>query len=127
MLLAEDDSISRALVEAICQKNGWDISIAGNGLETLKLYKKESFDVVLMDGRMPEMDGFEATSRIREFEKKSGKRVPIMAITAYALDGDREKFIAAGVDDYITKPIESDEIFTGKILGLLNKNKSEKL
>ena len=50
-----------------------------------------------------------------------------MAITAYALEGDREKFIAAGVDDYITKPIESDEVFTGKILGLLNKNKSEKL
>ena len=126
VLLAEDDSISRALVEAICHKNGWDISIAGNGFETFEMYKKEKYDVVLMDGRMPEMDGFEATSRIREFEKKSGRRVPIMAITAYALEGDREKFIAAGVDDYITKPIESDEIFTGKILELLNKNTGEK-
>jgi PAS domain S-box-containing protein len=126
VLLAEDDSISRALVEAICYKNGWDISTAGNGFETFEMYKKEKYDVVLMDGRMPEMDGFEATSRIREFEKKSGRRVPIMAITAYALEGDREKFIAAGADDYITKPIESDEIFTGKILGLLNKNTGEK-
>ncbi len=122
VLLAEDDSISRALVEAICCKNGWDISIAGNGFEMFEMYKKEKFDVVLMDGRMPEMDGFEATSRIREFEKKSGRRVPIMAITAYALDGDREKFIAAGADDYISKPIESDDIFTEKILELLNKN-----
>jgi CheY-like chemotaxis protein len=126
VLLAEDDSISRALVEAICCKNGWDLSTAGNGSETFEMYKKERFDVVLMDGRMPEMDGFEATSRIREFEKKSGRRVPIMAITAYALEGDREKFIAAGADDYISKPIESDDIFTGKILGLLNKNTFEK-
>ncbi|HOT76068.1 MAG TPA: response regulator, partial [Candidatus Wallbacteria bacterium] len=80
----------------------------------LDFYKKAEFDLILMDGQMPEMSGLEAAKIIREIEKASaGRRIPIIAITAYAMPGDREKFIAAGMDDYITKPfIDNDILYT---------------
>ncbi len=121
ILIAEDDAISRLLVKAICDKNGWNITMARNGVELLEIYKKEKFDIILMDGQMPLMDGFEAASIIRDIEKKSKTKIPIIAITACALKEEQEKFIAAGMDDYISKPIESETLFTQKILSYINK------
>ncbi len=121
ILLAEDDAISRLLVKAICDKNGWNIFMARNGVELLEIYKKEKFDIILIDGQMPLMDGFEAAAEIRALEQKSGTRIPIIAITACALKEEQQKFIDAGMDDYISKPIESETLFTQKILSYINK------
>lgn len=105
VLLAEDDNINGLLIINMMAGFGWDIKWARNGTEALEMFSAEKFDAVIMDGQMPEMSGFETSARIRELEKVSGGRVPIIALTAYAMPGDREKFLAAGMDDYITKPV----------------------
>jgi CheY-like chemotaxis protein len=105
VLLAEDDKINGLLIINMMVGFGWDIKWARNGTEALEMFSAEKFDAVIMDGQMPEMSGFETAARIRDLEKFSGGRVPIIALTAYAMPGDREKFLAAGMDDYITKPV----------------------
>jgi two-component system, sensor histidine kinase and response regulator len=84
--------------------------LAQNGREALEMLKKQNFDIVLMDIQMPEMDGFEATKRIREKEQASGTHQPIIALTAHAMKGDRERCLASGMDDYLNKPIRPDEL-----------------
>ena len=84
--------------------------MAADGREALAALEKESFDLVLMDLQMPEMDGFEATAAIRKKEKGSGNHLPIVALTAHAMKGDREKCLAAGMDGYLTKPIRPHEL-----------------
>jgi CheY-like chemotaxis protein len=84
--------------------------VAGNGKEGLAALEKQSFDLVLMDVQMPEMDGFEATAAIREKEKTSGNHLPVIAMTAHAMVGDKERCLEAGMDDYITKPIRVEEL-----------------
>jgi two-component system, sensor histidine kinase and response regulator len=84
--------------------------VTGNGREALEELEKESFDVVLMDIQMPEMDGFEATAAIREKEKLTGAHIPIIAMTANALKGDEEKCLQAGMDGYVSKPIQTKEL-----------------
>jgi two-component system sensor histidine kinase/response regulator len=84
--------------------------VAADGREALAAIEKEGFDLVLMDLQMPEMDGFEATVAIREKEKAGGARLPIVALTAHAMKGDREKCLAAGMDGYLTKPIRTVEL-----------------
>src|SRR5262249_61389849 len=86
---------------------GHEVRITGNGIEALAASANERFDVVLMDVQMPEMDGFKATAAIREKEKTAGTRLPIIAMTAHALKGDRERCLAAGMDGYVSKPISS--------------------
>ncbi len=116
ILLAEDDRISQLLIKTIAGEHEWDITIAQNGLEALQHFQNEHFDIILMDGQMPEMDGFEATAEMRKLETAdSKKRTPVIAMTAYAMPGDRQKCIDSGMDDYISKPIDSDE-FIEKIL-----------
>ena len=105
VLLAEDDRINGLLIINMMAVFGWDIKWARNGAVALEMFAAEKFDAVIMDGQMPEMSGFETAARIRDIEKVSGGRVPIIALTAYAMPGDREKFLAAGMDDYITKPV----------------------
>ena len=84
--------------------------LAGNGREALEALEKASFDLVLMDVQMPEMDGFQATAAIREKEKGSDVHLPVIALTAHAMKGDREKCLAGGMDGYLTKPIRPREL-----------------
>ena len=102
ILIAEDDEINQKFIVALLKYNNLEAMTASNGLEALCYYETGNFDVIIMDGQMPEMDGFEASKKIRELEVKNGGHIPIIALTAYAMEGDREKFIAAGMDDYIS-------------------------
>jgi PAS domain S-box-containing protein len=111
LLLAEDNPVNQRLAVRILQKWGHTVSVAGNGRKALEMWEKEAFDLVLMDVQMPEMSGFEATAAIREREKQTGQRTPIIAMTAHAMDGDREKCLAAGMDHYVTKPIDQKRLF----------------
>src|SRR6202022_1671902 len=94
----------------LLEKRGHRVVVAGNGREALDALEKGNFDLVLMDVQMPEMDGLEATASIREKEKTSGLHQPIIALTAHAMKGDREKCLAAGMDGYLTKPIRPPEL-----------------
>jgi CheY-like chemotaxis protein len=93
------------------EKKGWRVFTVENGKEALDALKEEAFDIVLMDVQMPVMDGFKATGLIRVQEKDTEKHIPIIAMTAYALKGDRERCLDAGMDDYITKPINAAELY----------------
>lgn len=110
ILLAEDDEVSRALANIYLQKKGYEVIMAQNGIEAVLLFEKGDYDLVLMDINMPYMNGYEATAVIREKEEMVNMHIPIIAMTAYALSGDREKCIAAGMDDYITKPIDINKL-----------------
>jgi signal transduction histidine kinase/DNA-binding response OmpR family regulator len=110
VLLAEDNLVNQRLGMRLLEKRGHSIVVAGNGRETLTAFESGGFDLILMDLQMPEMDGFEATTAIRQWEKASGNRVPIVALTAHAMKGDREKCLAAGMDGYLTKPIRPAEL-----------------
>jgi CheY-like chemotaxis protein len=105
VLLAEDNIINQKLANGLLDKLGCKIKTVNNGKEALEAAKNNVYDIIFMDVQMPEMDGFEATGLIREWEKETGKHTPIVAMTAHAMKGDREKCIDAGMDDYMTKPI----------------------
>ena len=110
VLLAEDNLVNQRLVVRLLEKRGHRVVVAGTGLEALQALEKERFDLVLMDVQMPEMDGLEATAAIREKEKNSGLHQPVVALTAHAMKGDREKCLAVGMDGYLTKPIRPQEL-----------------
>jgi CheY-like chemotaxis protein len=111
VLLAEDNLVNQRLAVRMIEKRGHHVGVAITGKEAVAALEKETFDVVLMDVQMPEMDGFEATAAIREKEKVSGLHQPIIALTAHAMKGDREKCLAAGMDGYLTKPVRSQELY----------------
>lgn len=111
VLLAEDNAINRRLVERLLTLKGCRVIHAVNGKEAVRKYKENTVDIVLMDIQMPEMDGYEAAEKIRELESGTGKRVPIIAITAHALTNYREKSYASGMDGYLTKPINPETMF----------------
>ncbi|MBM3242137.1 response regulator [Candidatus Poribacteria bacterium] len=111
ILLAEDDTVNQKMVVRMLQKRGHTVAVAKNGQEALAALEKEAFDIVLMDVQMPEMDGFEATAVIREKEKTTGVHIPIAAMTAHAMKGDRERCLEAGMDNYVSKPIKAQELF----------------
>jgi two-component system sensor histidine kinase/response regulator len=110
VLLAEDNLVNQRLAVRLLEKRGHRVVVASTGLEALEALEKESFDLVLMDVQMPEMDGLEATATIREKEKSSGLHQAVVALTAHAMKGDREKCLAAGMDGYLTKPIRPQEL-----------------
>jgi CheY-like chemotaxis protein/anti-sigma regulatory factor (Ser/Thr protein kinase) len=110
VLLAEDNAVNRLLAVRLLEKRGHKVVVAGNGLEALAALKKEAFDVIFMDVQMPEMDGYEATAAIREAEKNSGRHQQVIALTAHAMKGDRERCLAAGMDGYLSKPIRPQEL-----------------
>ncbi len=110
VLLAEDNAVNRELALEILRERGHRITIAANGREALERARKSLFDVVLMDVQMPEMDGLAATRAIREHERRTGTHVPIVAMTAHALKGDRERCLEAGMDSYVSKPIRPRDL-----------------
>jgi signal transduction histidine kinase/ActR/RegA family two-component response regulator len=110
VLVAEDNAINQKLIEKLLSRDGHKVTMVGNGLEAMEALERIEVDLVLMDVQMPIMDGLEATRRIRKQESGRGRHQRIVAITANAFDGDREKCMAAGMDDYITKPIQSSEL-----------------
>jgi CheY-like chemotaxis protein len=111
ILLAEDNQINQKLATILLQRRGHRVTLAENGHQALDALARESYDLVLMDVEMPEMDGVRATALIRQQEGRQGGRVPIIALTAHALKGDRERFLAAGMDDYLTKPLDAGRLF----------------
>ncbi len=118
-LLAEDDPINRQLEKIFLQKIGLIVETASDGIEAVQKFSASDYDIVFMDCEMPGLDGFSATRKIREIENDGRRRTPIIAMTAYALSGDRDKCIEAGMDDYVSKPINVKELseITAKRIG----------
>ena len=117
ILLVEDNEMNRDMLSRRLKRKGYDVALAVDGLEGVTMAIEGGHDLILMDMSLPELDGWEATRRVREAET-DGRHVPIIGLTAHAMAGDREKALAAGCDDYDTKPVELDRLL-GKIEALL--------
>jgi len=111
ILLAEDSLVNQKLAVALLEGQGHKVQVVNNGQEAISALQMEKFDMVLMDVQMPEMDGLEATRKIRSSEQHTGVHIPIVAMTAHALIGDRERCLETGMDAYVAKPIRADELF----------------
>jgi PAS domain S-box-containing protein len=111
ILVAEDNPVNQTLVVCRLKQWGHTVAIAGNGAEAVRAWEGDSFDLVLMDVQMPETSGLEATAAIRAREKATGRRTPIVALTAYSMKGDRERCLEAGMDAYLAKPIRAEDLF----------------
>jgi len=122
ILLVEDGKLNQFIATQLLESWGCDVMIANNGKEALTMLLQNFFDCILMDVQMPELDGIEATELIRKFPDPSKSAVPIIALTANALISDREKYIKAGMNDCIAKPIEEFKLFAGIVKNVLNKN-----
>jgi two-component system, sensor histidine kinase and response regulator len=110
ILLAEDNAVNQKLAMRVLEKRGHAVSLAETGKVALETFEKQDFDLILMDLQMPEMDGLEATVAIRKREQLSGKHIPIIAMTANAMPGDKERCLAAGMDGYVSKPLQVKEL-----------------
>ena len=111
VLLAEDNAVNRMVAVRLLEKRGHTVVAVENGREALHALDREPFDVVMMDVQMPEMDGLEATAAVRAREGVQGGHVPIVALTAHAMKGDRERCLEAGMDAYVSKPVNAEELF----------------
>lgn len=112
ILVADDNLINLRLARGLLAKQGHSAVAVSSGSEALSALQQQDFDLVLMDVQMPDMDGFETTKALRAQERTSGKHLPIVAMTAYAMSGDRERCLAAGMDSYVTKPVDAIKLFT---------------
>jgi hypothetical protein len=110
VLLAEDNSVNRELASTVLQKMGHSVEAVWNGQEVLESWQAGGFDLILMDVQMPILDGLETTARIRQQEEGTGRHIPIIGLTAHAMKGDREHGLAAGMDDYLTKPLQLEDL-----------------
>jgi two-component system, sensor histidine kinase and response regulator len=110
ILLAEDNVINQRVAVRLLEKQGHSIVVAANGKQAVDIYQTEGLDIILMDVQMPDMNGYEATAAIREIERVSRKHIPIIAMTAHAMKGDREHCLEAGMDGYLSKPIKVSEV-----------------
>jgi CheY-like chemotaxis protein len=120
ILLAEDNLVNQMLMVRLLQKRGHRVTVAANGKIALEQLEREQFDLVLMDVQMPELDGLAAAQEIRRREQLGGRHIPIVALTAHAMSGDRERCLAAGMEGYLTKPINTKEL--DETLNLYAKN-----
>ena len=111
VLLAEDNAVNQRLAQRVLERRGWRVTVAPNGRDAVRLFETGAFDLVLMDVQMPEVNGFEAAAAIRQLERGTGRHMPIVAMTAHAMKGDRELCLGAGMDDYVPKPIRAAELF----------------
>jgi len=111
ILLAEDNRVNQVVAVRLLEKRGYVVTVAGDGRAVLSAIEKQSFDLVLMDVQMPEMDGLQATAAIRKREQPGGNHLPILAMTANAFKEDEERCIAAGMDGYVAKPIRPADLF----------------
>jgi signal transduction histidine kinase/DNA-binding response OmpR family regulator len=111
ILVAEDNPVNQRLAVRLLERQGHQVTLAGNGREAVAAVEREDFDLVLMDVQMPEMDGLEAVRLIREREKSTGGHIPIVAMTAHAMKGDEENCLSAGMDGYLTKPVHPASLF----------------
>jgi CheY-like chemotaxis protein len=111
ILLAEDNIVNQKIIRTLLERAGHSVEVAPNGRVALAAHQRQEFDLVLMDIQMPEMDGFEAVARIREAERTSGRHTPVIALTAHAMAEDRDRCIAAGMDDYVSKPVQKQQLF----------------
>jgi two-component system, sensor histidine kinase and response regulator len=111
ILLAEDNLVNQQLAVRLLEKAGHSVYVASDGRKAIEAYRQNRFDLVLMDVQMPEISGFEATAAIRSQQQACGNQVPIIAMTAHAIKGDRERCLAAGMDHYVTKPIDPNRLF----------------
>ncbi|QDU79406.1 Signal transduction histidine-protein kinase BarA [Polystyrenella longa] len=128
ILLAEDSLANQKLAVGLLEKRGHHVSVVSNGKQAVLAVHKETFDVILMDVQMPEMDGFEATREIRNFEAGSERHTPIVAMTAHAMKGDRQRCLDQGMDGYLAKPIRSRQVYeTIEFLAAANKEPSIKI
>ena len=109
-LAAEDNLVNQRLIVRLLESAGHSVTVVGDGLAAVNASQQNSYDVILMDVQMPIMDGHEATRQIRLWEQTTGTHVPIIAMTAHAMKGDREKCLEAGMDDYIAKPLHKQEL-----------------
>ncbi len=124
ILLAEDNLVNQKIAVRILEKRGWDVVAVNNGKEAVEALGKSRFDMVLMDDHMPEMSGVEAVAVIRTEERQTGLHVPIIAMTANAMAGDREKYFAAGMDGYVSKPVDRAQLFQ-EIINLVKQRKED--
>ncbi len=124
ILVGEDSTVNQTLLDEILTRRGHSVVIAANGAEVLARLSQDRYDIVLMDVQMPQMDGFEATRRIRQAQKSGGGHVPIVAMTAHALPDDRERCLAAGMDGYVSKPIRAAHLMAtiAAVLGRRNES-----
>jgi len=111
ILLAEDNTVNQRIAVRVLEKLGWKITVVNNGQEVLDILNNQTFDVILMDDNMPLLSGIEATQVIRREEKQTGQHVPVIAMTANAMAGDRERYIASGMDGYVSKPIDRNLLY----------------
>ncbi len=111
IMLAEDNAVNQKVAAAVLGKRGHRLTVVSTGLEALRAWEAEDFDVILMDNQMPEMDGVEAVRRLREREASSQRRrTPVIALSASAMIGDRQRFLEAGMDAYLAKPFRAEEL-----------------
>ncbi|HWB84175.1 MAG TPA: two-component regulator propeller domain-containing protein [Bryobacteraceae bacterium] len=110
ILVAEDNIVNQRLITGMLARSAYQVTLAGNGKEAVKAFQRGSFDAVLMDVQMPEMNGFEATERIRELEQQRGGHIPVIALTAHAMKEDRERCLSSGMDAYLAKPLKKQEL-----------------
>ncbi|MDA0709098.1 MAG: response regulator, partial [bacterium] len=121
ILLVEDNRVNLVFAQGVLKKLGCKVTTANTGREAVQLYADQVFDMILMDGQMPEMDGFEAARIIREMDLEQGGYTPIVALTAHAMTGDRKKLLDAGMDDYLSKPFTP-----GQLVNVMNSNFNRK-
>ncbi len=111
MLLAEDNAVNRILAARLLEKRGYEFQLAEDGQQALDILKTQRFDVLLTDIQMPVLDGFKLTAAIRKGESGASVQLPVIAMTAHALKGDKERCLSAGMDGYVSKPVRADELY----------------